>query len=386
MRLLYLADIRFPMERANGIQTAETCHALAREGVHVDLLVRRTDESSDARCLEFFGLSPHDHLRLRRLRTPLGRVSYLAGAVTSMRRGTADIIYTSDLLIADVAIRLRPGHGVPVIYEAHSVASIFAEERAVNYGGGSPPSRSKLARLDARERRVCTRANGVTTITAGLRDCLAERHGALAPTLVAPDGCRLPVDLPPEARRSVIPAVYYIGQLYRWKGVDVAIRAMGHVDRAELVVIGGLPPEPDLDRLRSLTVELSLADRVHFLGFIPPAELDDERRKASIFVIPNLDSVTARRFTSPLKLFEAMASGRPIVASDLPSFREVLVHGENALLVPPGDAESLARAIENLLADPELASRLTRRAFEDVKAYSWERRARAIADFCKEHS
>ena len=386
MRLLYLADIRFPMERANGIQTVETCHALARAGIQVDLLVRRTDERSDARCLEFFGLTPHDYLHLRRLRTPLGRLSYLASAVTSMRSGTADIIYTRDLLIADVAIRLRLGHGVPVIYEAHTVASVFAEERAANYEGGSPSSRSKLARLDARERRVCTRANGVITITAGLRDSLAERHGALAPTRVVPDGCWLPTELPSAARRSVVPTVYYTGQLYRWKGVDVAIRAMQHIDRAELVVIGGLAQEPDLERLRSLTAELSLADRVHFLGFIPPAELDDERRKAAIFVIPNLDSVTARRFTSPLKLFEAMASGRPIVASDLPAFQEVLVHGENALLVPPGDPESLARAIKNLLADPDLASRLTRRAFEDVKAYSWEQRARAIADFCKEHS
>jgi glycosyltransferase involved in cell wall biosynthesis len=386
MRLVYLADIRFPMERANGIQTVETCHALAREGVDVELVVRRTDERSDRACLEFFGLAPHERLRLRRLRTPLGRVSYLAGALASMSRRVTDVIYTRDLLVADLAVRLRRGHGVPVFYEAHTVASVFAEERAANYEDGAPPSRAKLSRLDTRERRVCTRANGVATITKALRDALKERYGTLAPTRVVPDGCRVPSELPLPAGRPAIPAVYYIGQLYPWKGVDVAIRAMQHVSRAELVVIGGLPPEPDLDRVRSLAAELSLADRVHFLGFIPPAELDAERKKASLFVIPNLDSITARRFTSPLKLFEAMASGRPLVASDLPSFREVLAHETNALLVPAGDAESLAEAIERLLSDPALAERLAARAFEDVKAYSWERRARAIAEFCRESS
>src|SRR3990172_2189641 len=64
MNLLYLADIRFPMERANGIQTIETCHALARDGVSVELLVRRSDSRSDASCFEFFGLAPHPNLRL----------------------------------------------------------------------------------------------------------------------------------------------------------------------------------------------------------------------------------------------------------------------------------------------------------------------------------
>ena len=175
--------------------------------------------------------------------------------------------------------------------------------------------------------------------------------------------------------------VFYIGQLYPWKGIDVLIRAMAEIDGAELVVVGGLPPEPDLDRAQQLVEKLSLAERVTFRGFVPVPELDGERRKASIFVIPNVDSTTARLFTSPLKLVEAMASGRPIVSSDLPSIREVLTHDENALLVPPGDSHALAAAIERLLADGELGARLAARAFEDVKAYTWDRRAEAIETF-----
>ena len=73
-----------------------------------------------------------------------------------------------------------------------------------------------------------------------------------------------------------------------------------------------------------------------------------------------------------------MAAGRPIVASDLPSIRVILDHEVNALLVTPGDTAALAGAIERLLAEPGLASRLARAALERVPEYSWDRRAERL--------
>jgi glycosyltransferase involved in cell wall biosynthesis len=379
MRVLYLTDIRFPMERANGIQTIETAHALARRGVEVELLVRRTDGRPEEACLAFFGLSPHPRLALRRVAAPLGRFSTLARAVGllfSSRRW--DFVFTRDLVLASAALRFGR---VPVIYEAHTVAAVFAEERARLYGADGAPSRPKLARLDHRERRVCREAAGLVTITRSLLDALSQRHGEIVPARVVPDGARLPGELPAARPPSARPRVCYIGQLYPWKGVDVLVEALRTVDGAELAIVGGLPPEPDLDRLRRLAASLSVQDRVSFRGYLPPPALDAERAAADVFVIPLLDSATARLFTSPLKLFEAMASGRPVVASDLPSIREVLVHEQNALLVPPGDSRALASAIERLLRDRDLARRLAARAFEDGRAYSWDRRAEALEAF-----
>jgi glycosyltransferase involved in cell wall biosynthesis len=380
MRILYLADIRFPMERANGIQTIETAHALARRGVEVDLVVRRTDGRSDEACLEFFGLPPHPGLHLVRVVTPLGRWSYLGAALRRLcaARGRWDFVYTRDLVLADLALRIS---ALPLIYEAHTVAAVFAEEHASLYGAKRAPSPAKLSRLDRRERRVCRGAAGMVTITGALLKALEERHGTIAPSRVVPDGARLPNEVPTFEGLHSPPCVYYVGQLYPWKGVDVLVEAMGQVKDAELVVVGGLPPEPDLDRLKRLASSLSLEGRVRFRGFVPPPELEAERANADLFVIPLLDSTTARLFTSPLKLFEAMASGRPVVASDLPSIREVLAHEENALLVPPGDAHALAQAIESLLRDPALSARLASRALEDAKTYSWDRRAEAISEF-----
>jgi glycosyltransferase involved in cell wall biosynthesis len=114
---------------------------------------------------------------------------------------------------------------------------------------------------------------------------------------------------------------------------------------------------------------------VTFTGLVPPAEVAPLLRRATILVLPNPASVISTRHTSPLKLFEYMAAGRAIVASDLPSIREVLEDGANALLVPPGDAVALAAAISRLASQRELAASLSRAAFEGAAEYSWDRRA-----------
>ena len=90
---------------------------------------------------------------------------------------------------------------------------------------------------------------------------------------------------------------------------------------------------------------------------------------------PFLRSAMTERHTSPIKVFEALAAGRPLVCSDVPASREILRDGENALLVPPGDATRLARAISRVVENPLLARRLAQSAFEEAPRYSWDSRA-----------
>ena len=123
---------------------------------------------------------------------------------------------------------------------------------------------------------------------------------------------------------------------------------------------------------------MELGNRIHFKGFVPPSDLDIERQHAAVFVVPNIDSTVGRFHTSPLKLFEAMASRRPLVASNLPAIREVLTHERNALLVPPSNPRALATALCSLMSDRQLSERLAATAFEDVQQYSWDKRAEKI--------
>jgi len=143
------------------------------------------------------------------------------------------------------------------------------------------------------------------------------------------------------------------------------------------VIIGGHPAEPDVARVRRLAGALEIEGRLTFAGLVSPARVSTLLRNADVLVVPTIDTRWAR-YTSPLKLFEYMAAGRPIVASDLPAIREVLTDGENACLVAPGDEHALAAGIRRVLDDPALADRLARRASEGVAAYSWDRRAERL--------
>jgi glycosyltransferase involved in cell wall biosynthesis len=97
-----------------------------------------------------------------------------------------------------------------------------------------------------------------------------------------------------------------------------------------------------------------------------------------MLVLPNTASAISERYTSPLKLFEYLTLGRPIVASDLPALREILTPGETALLAAPGDPRALATAMSQVAASPELAARLGAAALALAPAYTWDARARRL--------
>jgi glycosyltransferase involved in cell wall biosynthesis len=225
----------------------------------------------------------------------------------------------------------------------------------------------------------------VVTITAGLRQTLSERYGPRERVPVIPSGCDvsdsgefpgLATDRPPR--------VVYAGQLYPWKGADVLVEAMALVPEARLVILGGVAGERDLDRVRALVAARGLAGRTEMPGTLAPARVPETLRKAAVVVVPLRATPATEGHTSPIKAFEAMAAGRPIVASDLPAIREFLRHGDNALLVPPGDPPPLAGAVRRLLQDATLAESLARRAFAEAPAYSWDARAGRLAGLFEE--
>ena len=130
--------------------------------------------------------------------------------------------------------------------------------------------------------------------------------------------------------------------------------------------------------MKALATQLNCASRITFTGLIPPADVAARLREADVVTLPNPRSAISSEFTSPLKLFEYMASGRPIVASDLPSLREVLRHDENALLVEPGNPQALVAGIQRIKNDAALGPRLAARARTDVAQFTWARRAERL--------
>ena len=386
MRVLYFADIRFPLERANGIQTMETCYALAERGHTVHLVVKPDTHSPARDPFAFYGLTPLKSLIVEQANAPSGagtlaRIGYLSFAFgRAFGKGRADVIMTRDLGVASALLRLpglktRPTRP-PVVYESHGYAPEVAAALPELVATATVPSESKLRRLAAREEHVWRSADGYVTITQGLADDLTSRFGSRQHLAVVPDGMR--VSERPPSSLLADPVVGYAGHLYAWKGVDVLLRALALVPGAKGLIVGGHEKEPDLARVKALAHQLGIAERVTFTGLVDPAKVPDHLAHCTILVLPNPASAISTRFTSPLKLFEYMAARRPIVASDLPSIREVVRDNEQALLVAPGSPEALAEAIKKLIEDRALAERLAHAAYSEGPKYTWARRAEKL--------
>jgi glycosyltransferase involved in cell wall biosynthesis len=377
--VLCFADTRFPIERANGLQTMATCHALAGRGHDVTLVVR-PDTTQPARDpFKFYDLPRVDALTVNYVPAAAGagtkRARFLLAAAQMAALSAADAtVLTRDLGLASWLVRVPKRKRPPVVYESHGVADVVAREMPVLLGKPELAASSrKLDRLARREQRVWTRAAAYVTLTRALADELTERFGARPKVFVVPDAGveAAPAPAPPD-----VPFVAgYAGHLYPWKGVDVFVQAIAAAPGVHGLIVGGHPGEADLARVKQLVSSLRVDDRVTVTGLVPPAEVRSHLARAHVLVLPNTASAISARYTSPLKLFEYLSLDRPIVASDFPATREVLDDRRTAILVPPGDVNALARALVELQKSPELRQTLGHAAAALAPEYTWKARA-----------
>jgi glycosyltransferase involved in cell wall biosynthesis len=397
--LLYVGGIDLPTPQARAVQSLHTAYALAAQGCNVILAVGRAERLSMAKTLADYGLAP-DHnltiLALPTLRLPhlpisayvhprlaVWNWSYGLAAVVAVRLLPAvsrpRVVLARDPRLAWLFLRARAWTQADVVYEVHELFSTRAREPVAAIGK-DPPVRTP--RVRCLEQTVFRNAAGLITLTKACRQLIVDEFGVRPQRiLVAPDAVSsVPGSLPP--RRVDTRTIVYAGHLYPWKGPATLIRALALVPEARLKIVGGHPGrDSNAEAIRSLARDLGVFERVELSGFLPHAQVASAIVGAAAGVAPLPDNPMSRYFTSPLKLYEYMAAGVPIVASDLPAIREVLRHGHNALLVPPDEPAALAAALQRLLSEPQLADRLRAQAFADVAGCTWAARAQAIASF-----
>lgn len=384
MRLLYLSDIRFPLERANGVQTMETCAAMARRGHKINLGVRPDTKSPPRDPFAYYGFPPLSGLKIRRapaLGTMwLRRVQYLVQVLVwifEFRRG--GVVFTRDLGVASLILQFSRKLRPPLIYESHCFSPTEAAQRSQALSTARVVSPRKQRRLMRREGRVWCGADGYIVTTTGNLAELERRFGKRLRVAVIPNGTRLQPDRKFETLHPIPPlCVVYAGHLYPWKGVDVLLQALVKLEGVNATIIGGDAAEPDFQRLQDTSRSIGLGSRVEFVGMVEPSRVSGLLAKGDVLVLPNVGAEPTVNHTSPLKLFEYMAAGKPIVASNLPSIREVLRDGENAVLVEPGNPTALTSGLRRVLEDRKLAERIASRAFDEVAEYSWDCRAERV--------
>ncbi|RMG83595.1 MAG: glycosyltransferase, partial [Chloroflexi bacterium] len=164
------------------------------------------------------------------------------------------------------------------------------------------------------------------------------------------------------------------------KGVDIVLAAAAQVDETTLALVGG-PTETAMALREEWLEHGQPAERFLLVDQVPPEEIPLYLRAFDVCTMPLPWTEHFAYYASPLKLFEYMAAGGAIVASDLPSWEDVLQHEVNALLVPPSDIEAMRAALQRLHDEPALREQLGAAAQQCAfNHYTWEARARAILE------
>lgn len=360
MKIVYVANMRLPTEKAHGAQIMKTCEAFAQLGHDVELIVPNRVSAIIEDPFEYYGLVTRFPVRRLSVRDTVGKFGKLGFYIESisfayavrryLRTSSCDLLYGRDEHILALLRR-------PYVWESHTGA------------------------WNAAARSVVRRARRVVTISQGLKDFYCTKGVDAEKIVVAHDGVDLtqfahPVSKEEARSRLGLPGgakvAMYIGRLDGWKGVETLLEASKLLDDEVVVaIVGGEAAQIE---------RLSLAyPGVRFLGARPYRELADTMAAADVLVLPNTgnDEISVK-FTSPLKLFAYMASGVPLVASDLPSIREVLDE-DAAIFFPPDDATGLAQSVRHALQSDQTRAR---RALALVDSYTWKRRAQRILEAC----
>lgn len=368
-KIAYVANIRFPTEKAHGYQIARVCSALVEEGAHVSLFVPTRRNHIEQSWHEYYGIGS----TFRVVSVPC--FDGMSGYVFIDR-----IMFVVQMLIFGIrTVRLIP-EGVTVVTRDAVLAWIFGIcKRKVVYN-------AHKAQQGFLHRMLLSRISGVVANSEGTEEGLQKM--IKVPVVVIHNGSdrnpyfatsseklRTDLELPHDAYIAL-----YSGHLYSHKGADTLIAAAEHLKKnstVSIVVIGGLSSDVKKYQDRAATRQLT---NIVFYGHQSKERVPKYLRAADVLLLPNLREGESISMTSPLKLFEYLSAGRPIIASDLPSMRAIISE-ETAFLVPPGDGAALAEAIEYTLEHKNVARSRADNALTLSERYTWEAHAQKFVQF-----
>ncbi len=260
-----------------------------------------------------------------------------------------------------VALALKEKTGIPVVYEVRSFfEGNWTAETAIE-------DRSEVYRRRVAVENMCMQeADAVLTLGEAMKGELVSRGVPEDKIGIVPNGVNIanfvpgPVDEDLKARyRITMPTFGYVSNMdHRREGQEYLIRAAALLKqrgvKAQCVLVGG---GARIEEMKQLVRDLSVQDRVVFTGHIDHSSVSSHYNLIDVFVVPRIHE-RAASYVTPLKPFEAMAMGRPVLASNLPALAEIVDPPHRGRLFEPEDAASLADEVEALLADPELRDRL----------------------------
>ncbi|MFD3658823.1 glycosyltransferase family 4 protein [Streptomyces sp. NPDC058620] len=363
MRIAYLHAGSIPSVYANGIHVMRMCDAFSAAGHDVTLYALPPSyQAHDP--YKYYGV--RHRFRIRTVPLPDDTHSSLLARAETVRAILADdvpdLVYGRDpysvLAAADLA---------PAVYESHQ---LWNDAHALEV-------ESRLLSHPALER--------VVVITHALARDLQAAHDGLGPlpTLIAPDCAEVPVTPHGPTEAPVLPGrsgavrIGYVGHLYQGRGIELILELAALLPAFDFHLLGGTPKD------RAHWEDPCPLTNVYFHGHQPPGAVSAYFPAFDVVIAPyqrkvyTADGIAETgRWASPMKVFEYMAHGRAMIASDLPVLREVLHDRVNCLLRAPDDTHAWLTAIQELMADEALRLALGNTARREVlERYTWRRRA-----------
>jgi glycosyltransferase involved in cell wall biosynthesis len=301
-------------------------------------------------------VSPPSWLR-RALPFQLYRLVILGSFLRALVRLGPEVVHAHDaamLLPGMLGARLT---GAQLVYDSHELAT------GVPYRDGR-----WAAFVRAVERLGAPRAAAVITVTDGIADRMQRLYGLRQRPVVIRNVCDLlPPQSSPGALRSRLgvggaPLILHQGAPAPDRGGEQLIAAVAELRDAHLVFLGASPFAGFTQHLQAQAASAGLADRVHFLSSVPLAELLTQTADADVGVSLLQDTCDNHRLALPNKLFEYLAAGVPVVASDLPEIRRLVIQEGVGWVTDPGQPAEIARTLSVALAasraDPALRERV----------------------------
>lgn len=263
--------------------------------------------------------------------------------------------------------------------------TVLRRSRSINVGTFHASRRKYFGYYYGRPllKRYIRRIHGRICVSNAARDFVSHYFPGdyrIIPNGVDVDAFRVQRPLIPELNDGKL-TMLFVGRLEKRKGLVYLLRALPYVQhhfpQLRLIVVGAFDEE-DMREYRQVVAELGLRDVV-FKGFVSTEDKLRYYQMCDLFVSPALG-----RESQGIVLLEAMAAGKPVIASDIDGYRAVLRHGFEGLLVPPESPAALAVAIVRLFSDPALREEMGRRAQARAQGYGWPIVARQLLDFYAE--
>ncbi len=351
--LIYIANARFPTEKAHGIQLAKMVEAFSAAGVALTLILPRLGSAEDP--FIYYGIARGSgSVTITHVWTTSSRATafgfFVSGFIFGITSALAavrlrGVIYSIDL--DNFSFFAVPLLRRPYFFEIHS-----AKKNTFWY------------------RWLFSRITGVIAINSNVEEALVKTFPILRnKSMVCPNGVDLRLYTQGVKREIKHPAVVYTGSFQAWKGMGTVVEAAKRLPDVHFYLVGGVENLPNLP------------DNVELLPPQPFKEMPSWQMAADVLLLTGTKTDEySYRYTSPMKLYEYMAAGRPIVAARTPAITQAASEKE-VFFYEPDNAESLADAIKTALSDTNTAGAKVVAARARAAEYTWDKRAARIAAF-----